>query len=76
MRFRFLGMLVILAGLSAFAGCANPWSGFDWMFPKATKSAPGSDEEMISKMRETDHEVWATGVSDRSRDIEARLGIE
>lgn len=76
MRIRLLGTFVTLACLTASVGCANPWSGFEWMFPKAPVQAPGSDEEMISKMRDTDKEVWATGVSDRSRDIESRLGIE
>jgi hypothetical protein len=71
-----LGVLMILVCLAASAGCANPWSGFEWMFPKAHENAPGSDEDMLSKMRKTDNEVWATGVSDRSRDIESRLGVE
>jgi hypothetical protein len=76
MRFRFLGTLTVLIGVAAFAGCAKPWTGFEWMFPKATGNAPGSDEELLSKMRNTDREIWATGVSDRSRDIESRLGVE
>lgn len=76
MRFRLIGTFIILVGLSTSVGCANPWTGFEWMFPKAAQSAPGSDEELITKMRKTDSEVWATGASDRSRDIESRLGIE
>jgi hypothetical protein len=75
MRSRFLGTLALLVGLTAFAGCAKPWHGFEWMFPSATAEAAGSDEEMLSKMRETDGEVWATGMSNRSRDIESRLGV-
>lgn len=76
MRSSLLSTFVVLVCLAASAGCANPWSGFEWMFPKAPQQTPGSDEELISKMRKTDSEVWATGVSDRSRDIESRLGVE
>ena len=75
MRFRTIGALLLLSGVAAAAGCAKPWYGFEWMFPTAPGQRPGSDEELISKMRQTDEEVWATGVSDRSRDIESRLGI-
>ncbi|HEV7280428.1 MAG TPA: hypothetical protein VGN57_09480 [Pirellulaceae bacterium] len=76
MRLRFLGTLAISTGLMASAGCANPWSGFEWMFPKASGEPAASDEEeLMSKMRTTDNEVWATGMSDRSRDIESRLGV-
>lgn len=75
MRSRLLGTLTLSIALATLSGCAKPWYGFEWMFPTASADAAGSDEEMLSKMRQTDNEVWATGMSDRSRDIESRLGV-
>lgn len=76
MRSRFLGTLALLVAATAFVGCAKPWYGFDWLSPAPQEEAPGSDEEYMSKFRHPEGEGGATGASDRSREIESRLGFE